>query len=376
MNQTRRFHLKTFFITGLLAGLMLLISCGSSAKVAKSEQEVQEVQQKASQGDKTSVKSLIETYKSTDVSLNVRLAALRGLAESQDPAAIKAMQDVLLELRQINLTLYIETAKVLGRTGNPVNAPALVNAFDQSRKKWSTLRNVLVEGIENTGSPETIVALIDAYETAKQDYIAFEESMAKTLGRFDDDRVVPILMVIAQDKDLPLRIRNKAIDILAEKKNPQVADLFVQLLQDPETQAQMRDFTLSAADEVENADLLVALIESYNTGQQEYFALLDALTRAMEKFTDPRLKPALSEIASNNDLPRNIRSQAIEAIGQYDDPALYESLISLMQDPDNYYFYEQIHRIINRQGTTAQMERLRRATWNAHQTQQKRWRNE
>ncbi|MBS1271934.1 MAG: hypothetical protein MAGBODY4_01070 [Candidatus Marinimicrobia bacterium] len=354
----------------------LLTTCGSSAKVARSEPEVNEITQKASQGDKTSVQSLIETYRSKDVETNVRLAALRGLAESQDPAALQAMQDVLGELRAVDLRLYVETAKVLGRTGNQSNAAALVNAFDQSRKKWSELRNTLVSGIEQTASPQMIVPLIEAYEAAKQDYIAFEESMTKALGQFDDDQVVPILMVVAQDKELPLNIRNKAIDMLADKENPAIADLFVQMLQDPRTQIQMRDFALNASNEVNNADLLVALIESYNTGQQQYFALLDALTRAMQKFTDPQLKPALSEIAANRELPNNVRKQAIAAIGEYDDPALYENLITLMQDPENYFFYEQIYAIIHRQGTTEQLERLRRATYEAHTTQQERWRNE
>jgi len=373
-------NIRLFYkLCGLIVFVLvpvILTTCGSSAKVARSEPEVTEMTQKANEGDKTSVQSLIETYKSREVSTNVRLAALEGLAESQDPAALQAMQQVLGELQGVDLRLYVETAKVLGRTGNQSNAAALVRAFDQSRKKWSGLRNTLVAGIENIGSPQMIVPLIDAYEAAKQDYIAFEESMTKALGQFDDDQVVPILMVIAQDTDLPLNIRSKAIDMLADKENPAVADLFVQMLQDPQTQVQMRDFTLNAANEVNNADLLVALIESYNTGQQQYFALLDALTRAMQKFTDPQLKPALSEISANKELPNNVRQQAIEAIGAYDDPALYENLITMMQDPGNYFFFEQVYKVIHRQGTPEQLERLRRATYEAHTTQQERWRNE
>ncbi|MCF7805079.1 MAG: hypothetical protein K9N46_06870 [Candidatus Marinimicrobia bacterium] len=344
--------------------------------MADSKPEVAQLQQKAAQGNETSLQSLIATYQSDEASPAVRLAALNSLADSDAPAAREAMRSVLQDLQTINLTLYIETARVLEQSGDAASGQVFLATFNNFRGKWAALRTALLDGMKATATPDMVLRMIDAYEAAKMDYVSFEENMTETLGQFDDEQVVPILMRIARDKSVSLHTRNKAIDMLAEKENPEIANLFVQMLQDPQTEIQMRDFALDASNEVQNADLLVALIESYNTGQERYFALLDALTRAMQKFTDPQLKPALSEITANKELPTNVRRQAIEAIGQYDDPTLYENLISLMRDPDNYLFYEQVYAIIHQQGTPAQMERLRRATLEAHSTQMERWRNE
>ena len=52
----------------------------------------------------------------------------------------------------------------------------------------------------------------------------------------------------------------------------------------------------------------------------------------MQKFTDPQLKPALSEIAGNKELPKNVRKQAIDAIGEYDDRKI-TALVCDMNQP-------------------------------------------
>ena len=83
------------------------------------------------------------------------------------------------------------------------------------------IREKIVAIIGETGTRDKILTLIDLYEVSSSNHSRMNELLSITLGNMDDDRAIPILMEIANNKSINIRIRNKAIEIHAKKNAPE-----------------------------------------------------------------------------------------------------------------------------------------------------------
>ncbi|GIS47477.1 MAG: hypothetical protein Ct9H90mP20_1470 [Candidatus Neomarinimicrobiota bacterium] len=66
---------------------------------------------------------------------------------------------------------------------------------------------------------------------------------------------------------------------------------------------------------VKEENLVLALLQTYRTGKDQYYNILNTLLEALGEFEDPEIRKAVIEIAKNDSYPFEIRIKAIKKIG-------------------------------------------------------------
>ncbi|MCF7843129.1 MAG: hypothetical protein K9N11_09815, partial [Lentisphaeria bacterium] len=146
---------------------------------------------------------------------------------------------------------------------------------------------------------------------------------------------------------VPLDVRNKAITLLGRKNDPAIGKLLAQLLQDPASQTQIRDFALSATDELKNGQVILALVEALHSEQAAYFTMVDAITRSLQRYNDPAIKPVLVAVATDDIFPIRIRKQALVGLTNYPEQGVAETLIGMLENPENFVYYPEVKAIVD-----------------------------
>ena len=82
---------------------------------------------------------------------------------------------------------------------------------------------------------------------------------------------------ISRNPSVKIGIRNRALEILGKKDPSQVAGAFAELLGDPETNLEVRDFALDTMKGVKEENLILALLQTYRTGKDQYYNILNTL---------------------------------------------------------------------------------------------------
>jgi len=139
-----------------------------------------------------------------------------------------------------------------------------------------------------------------------------------------------------------LGIRNKAVQILGKKSPEDVAKAFAELLGDPNTNLEVREFAINTMAGVKQENLILALLNTYNTGKSQYYTLLNTMLSALGEFNEPEVKLAVIEIASSEDYPIDIRKKAIDNLGAFKDPSVIPKILSVLEDKKNYVYYDNI----------------------------------
>ena len=57
----------------------------------------------------------------------------------------------------------------------------------------------------------SLFTLLELYEVSRANHARMNKLMTLTLGGMDDERIIPILMEIANNKETDLHIRNRAV---------------------------------------------------------------------------------------------------------------------------------------------------------------------
>ena len=88
------------------------------------------------------------------------------------------------------------------------------------------LRQVIISAIGKNGSDDHIITLLELYEISRINHQKNSQLLALALGEIGDDRAIPILMEIAKNKNLPVNVRSRAVDVLSKKQAPELVDFF------------------------------------------------------------------------------------------------------------------------------------------------------
>ena len=145
-------------------------------------------------------------------------------------------------------------------------------------------------------------------------------------------------------------MRNKAVEILGKKNPDDVAVAFAELLGDPNTNLEVREFALNTMKGAKEENLVLALLNTYNMGKTEYYSLLNTMLAALGEFDDPEVKKAVIEIAHSEDYPMDIRKKAIDNLGAFKDPSVIPKILSVLEDKKNYVYYDNILDMIYMRG--------------------------
>ena len=316
--------------------------------------------------NKRALVQLISIYKDRNQVYDVRLEALRALAESRHPSVIEAMQEAIRDASMIELDLMLESIEVLSQFGVPKSSPAFVKGLKTSESKIMAIREAIIAAIGKSGSEDQIITLLDLYEISKNNAARMDKILSLTLGAIEDDRAIPILMDIASNETHDIKTRTIAVETLAKKQAPELVDYFIQLLGDPSTRHRLNEFTLSVMGEIDNERMILALLESYKNGKTQYHSLLNTVLSTFEEYQNPEVIPLLQEVALTRDLPHSTRLKAIKTLARYDDERSIDAIVEMLEDSENYIFYYDIIAMMDEFGGYEKFKnRIRKVSYRA-----------
>ena len=288
------------------------------------------------------VKLLINAYDNKNLSHEVRMASLEALAESKDKLVIEAIQKSVRNAELLDLEIMIKSVDLLAQYGDQGSIDALVSGLKKSESKIMNLREVIINAIGTHGSDSHIITLLELYEISRINHQKNSELLSLTLGDMGDDRAIPILMEIAKNKENGLRTRKLAVDVLAKKESSELVDYFIELLGDEDSRQSMNDFALEVMGDLDNQRMILALLESYQIGKQQYYSMLIKLIDVMSESENVYLKPVIIEVVLTDHLPYHIRIKAINALPNFGDASVIDSILPLLENAENYVFYDSI----------------------------------
>jgi len=342
---------------------LILGACTSSGEVT--QDSIKEVYNDYRDGDKKALNNLISYYRDPALPKDLRKQALLKVIESNDPVGMQAIRNSLKDGEDIDYELFTTGIQALSRNRDVENIRTILQAMETHRQGYVSIRNEMFQIIEEQVDARSLALILKIYAEAKADYAAFLKNLTLTLGRIDDDRVVPVLMAVATNPKVDIGVRNLAVEILASKNDPAIATMLAEMLGNPRTQDQVRQFALSVTDEFKDERLIVALIEALHDERSTYYAMVDAITRSLGEFDDPKMKAALVTVAQDEVLPSRYRKRAIENLVKFEDPQVAASLVALLQNPDNFIFYHDIKSLVDTLDDSAlskQLQHVARAT--------------
>ena len=371
--------MMTRYINILLLAIFLLQGCSSIKGLFGKKSigdpndpdflnRVQELKSAYRGGNIRALDELIEVYQDPDLHAKLRVAAGKTLAQTQHPRALHAISEMVATTTALDYTLLNESISMLGMfSENPKAANALVRSMRTMEKRTNEVHIALVKSLNRVRTKDQILALLDLYEVAKSNMSRTERLLTETLGAIGSDQVVPVLTSVARDPKINIGIRNKAVEILGKKNPTDVAIAFAELLGDPNTNLEVREFALNTMKGVKEENLVLALLNTYNMGKTQYYSLLNTMLAALGEFDDPEVKKAVIEIAHSNDYPTDIRKKAIDNLAAFNDPSVVEGLLPMLENKENYIYYDNIISMVYALGEEKKnAESVRRMAFKAH----------
>ena len=349
-----------FFITGVI----LISGCARFAQYALEDVEKQRL--KSKNGDEKALQLLTEMYKDNNQSYEVRLAAMRALSESRDPKVIHDIQGTVRSASLIELDLMKEAIKILISFQDISSTDSLIAALNATEAKTNEIRTDILSAIGEIGTKDEVILLIKLYEVSKRSNAQMNNLLTTTLGKIGDDKVIPILMEIAKNKNLPVNVRSRAVDVLSKKQAPELVDFFVEMLGDPVSRDKVNEFAFDVMGEMPEERMLMALLEAYQVGRHKYYSLLNTIINSLDNFDNPEIKSLYLEIAQTKDFPSNIRLKAFRGLTRFSDPEVVDGIVELLNDQANYIYYNEIVGMLHEFGVYDNyQDKLRMAAFKA-----------
>ena len=314
------------------------------------------------------LEELISIYNDSSLPFEARIEAGRVLGDSQHPTALNAIAKMVSGGEALDITFMEESIKLLAKfRENPKAAEAMIQGMENIELKTNSLHMTLVRSLNKIRVEDQVLALLDLYEIAHANVERTDQLLAETLGAIGTEEVVPILVSIAKNPVLKIGVRNRAIEILGKKNPADVANAFAELLNDPATNLEVREFALNTMRGVKQENLILALINTYNMGRNEYYSLLNTLLEALGNFDDPQVFKAIIQIGLTDDLPLDLRKKAIESLGGLKNPNVIPRFLPLLADAKNYTLHGSIVQMVGRLGKQdVYHEEIRRLAFTAH----------
>ena len=320
-------------------------------------------------GKLQALEEMIAIYNDTNQPFDVRMAAGKALAETQHPTALNALSETVGDAAALDVSFMIASIELLAEfKDDPRAADAMVNAMNNVEEKTNTLQMALVQNLNRVRTKDQVLALLDLYQVSRNNYNRTEKLLTETLGALGTNEIVPILTQISRDPDVNLGIRNRALEILGKKDPTQVAGAFAELLGDPKTNLEVRDFALNTMKGVKEENLILALLQTYRTGKDQYYQMLNTLLEALGEFNDPEIRRAVLEVAMNDAYPLEIRIKAIEKLADVSDETVIPFILPILSDYNQYKLHMTVIQTIRNLGQYNTYEQeIHRRTFEAHQ---------
>jgi len=319
-------------------------------------------------GKTSAIEQLISIAKDKNQVLYVRMESLNILSSSEHPMLETALKDIIGHAEFVDLEIMSKTIEMLLSFENLSSSKELTQALLNSEHKIMNFREEIIEAIGKNNTQDKIVSLIELYDISLQNHQRMNELLTLTLGEMDNLKAIPMLMKIAQDDTVDLKIRNRAIEILSRKNAPELVDFFINILGNPGSNDQMLNFINNSMGIEQQDRLLLAMLESYQTGKNRYHAVLYSVMESLEDFSNPNVKPVFIDVAITDGYPMNIRIKAINALANFKDETVLEELIPILEYSNNYEYYYEIKNLANTLNASEKYhQKIRKAGYSAMQ---------
>ena len=347
-----------------IAGIILISGCARFSQFALEDVEKQRL--KFKNGDEKALRLLTEMYQDHNQSFDVRLAAIRALSESRHPTVISEIQSSVRNASLIEMDLMKEAIQILIGYHELSSTDTLIAALTATEKKSMEIRTAILNAIGENGTKDEVQLLIKLYDVSKRSNAQMNSLLTTTLGKIGDEKVIPILMEIAKNKNLSVSLRSRSVDILAKKQAPELVDFFIEMLGDPVSRDKVNEYALNVLGEFSEERMILALLEAYQTGRHKYYSLLNTVINSLDNFDNPELKSIYLDIAQTQNLPSNIRLKAFKGLTRFSDPEVVDGVVGLLNDPANYVYYNEIIGMLYEFGVYDNYrDKLRMAAYNA-----------
>ena len=304
---------------------------------------IQKLRSAYQDGDIQALEEMIQVYNDDDQHIKARIEAGRMLANTQHPMALNAIAKMVETTSAVDFSFLKASIEMLALfRENPKASFAMVESMHILEERTNNLHLTIAENLNKVRTKDQILVLLDLYEIAKANMSRTEGMLTQILGGLDSDQVIPVLTAIAKDPNVRLGIRNKAVQILGKKSPEDVATAFAELLGDPNTNLEVREFAINTMAGVKQENLILALLNTYNTGKSQYYTLLNTMLSALGEFNEPEVKLAVVEIASSEDYPIDIRKKAIDNLGAFKDASVIPKILPILEKKENYVYYDNI----------------------------------
>jgi len=264
--------------------------------------------------DESSVDDLVARIEGKDPV--ARLHIINVLARFNLP---KVQQAVQTQLKDSSKFIRSAALSALAKMDGPFDMPLIVGML---RDPEIEVQNKAVDVVVKANHPETIKYLVDVLKD-ENEYA--RRAAVEVLNVVGTSKSVKYLLEVIADSDW--WVRTRAADALGKIGGPRVVDAVLALIKD------------------ENQDIRRAAIEILNqTKDERAVAQLIEATRDPDWWVSERAVDALAEIGSSKALPRfidmlqgEVKSlpTVIRAIGKIGDQKSLESLLPLLQRPEN-----------------------------------------
>ena len=118
---------------------------------------------------------------------------------------------------------------------------------------------------------------------------------------------------------------------------------------------------------VKEENIIISLLQTYRTGKDQYYNILNTLLEALGEFNDPEIRKAVIEIAKNDSYPLEIRGKAIEKIADIRDKSVVPSLLPILSDYNQYKLHAPVIKTVKDLGAYPDYEQeIHRRTFEAH----------
>ena len=301
-------------------------------------------------GKRKSLTTLVDIYLDKNQPHETRLQALRVISDINDPIVIDALQSSIGTASLIDLEIMIESVETLVSFHQDSSVDSLVMGLANTEKKVMEIRESIINAIGENGTNDEIYTLLELYEVSRSNHARMNKLLTLTLGGMEDDRVIPFLMQIANDEETEIHIRNRAVDILARKESPELVDFFIEMLGDPVTRDKVNEYAMNVLGEFNDERMIFALLEAYQTGKHQYYAMLNTLMKSLGEYKNPAIKPVFIEIAKTDGFPRSLRIKAIRGLAEFNDPASADEVVEILSYPSNYIYYNEIVTLLKELG--------------------------
>ena len=329
--------------------------------------DINKLQKDFNSGKSGTLEKLIGIYKDKNQILSVRLKALEILSNNKKSPILKtSLEETIINTEFLELKIIKKSLEMLLSYDDIESTDVLVNGLASSVTQVLDLRAEIIEAIGVNHTEDKIITLLNLYEISLKDHQRMNELLTLSLGELDDDRAIPVLMDIANNDEVELYIRNRAIKILSKKNAPELVDFFIERLGSPGSNDQMLNFINNSMGIAEQDRLVMALLESYQTGKTRYHSMLHSVMNSLEDYNNPDVKPVFVEVATTEGFPRLLRIKAIQSLANFQDVSVLDSLIPILESSYNHDYYYEIMNLANDlNANNSYKQKIRQASFKA-----------